>query len=131
VRTRELLLESSPVTSPWSVRSWVKWFRPPRPVLTVHVSLDNTGRGATFSLYRESDQWEWDWTLDKDMGAPAPYWAAKTEIKCRYAIAAMEERLDLPRTFPLFADIPDVMKRLPNWPWDPETEGPPVPSQRN
>jgi hypothetical protein len=101
-----------PMASPWRLRSWVQRFRRPRPVLTAHVSFDETGRGATFSLYRESDRWAWDWIADKGMTPPDPYWVATMETKSRYAIAAMEDRLDLPRTFPLFANIPDALRAL-------------------
>jgi hypothetical protein len=100
------------------LRSWFKGVLRQRPVLTTHVALEATGRGATFHLYNESDQWLWEWSVDADVSPPDSPVRDRLEAECHWAVAAMESRLTLPRTFPHLAEIPDGMKRLPGWPWD-------------
>lgn len=109
---------------------WIRGIFRPRPLVTVHVALEQTGRGATFHLYKEFDRWMWDWSAD-ELASPTPDVAARVEAECRWAISAMEQRLNLPLTFPQFAEIPEGLQRCPGWPWDRESEGPHPPLKRS
>lgn len=116
---------NEPVASPKrGLCRWLKNVFLPRPVLTVHVPFDQTGRGATFNLFRESEQWLWDWLVDGNIAVSSPNVRAKVEAECRWAVTAMESRLELPLTFPGFAEIPERMKRLSGWPWQPTARNP-------
>ena len=102
---------------------WIKDVLRRQPALTVDVALEPTGRGASFHLYKTPKGFVWDWSA-LELAAPTPAAAARIQAECRYAIAAMEARLGLPLTYPDFAEIPEGMRGLPGWPWDPESEDP-------